>query len=391
MIVPNKGQSECLKKIKKWHKSYTKQSFVFTGPAGTGKTSIVPMCIDEMGLYPHEVLFVAFTGKAASILMMKGFDAYTIHSAFFEMAEVPKIYDNNIVYKNGRMVKKLEFIKKHFIDPSIKLIWIEECGMVNKELADVIYSFDLPVVASGDNYQLPPVFGESPFFLDIDHQLWEITRQAEGNGIILLATRIREGKELRNYMNFNRDAYILSKKYLKKRHLLDADMVLTVKNSTRNVFNNKMRELKGSYGPLPNVGDRLVCRRNNRTMSLEGIPLTNGTIGKVVNPISRSDCNLKNGIYRIDFQPDYIDGYSYYESMPCDYNFLKEPCGNKTVDKYNFGMKMEYAEAISVHLSQGSQYPNITYWDEWVGDKEYMKKVRYTAVTRAINKAFMFV
>ena len=102
-----------------------------------------------------------------------------------------------------------------------------------------------------------------------------------------------------------------------------------------------------------------------------------------------SECNLAQGIFRMDFQPDYTD--CYYEALKCDYDFLKEPCGSKEINMYNTGNKFEYAEAITVHLSQGSQYGNVLYYDEFVGDRDNMRKMRYTAVTRAINNVYMFV
>ena len=58
---------------------------------------------------------------------------------------------------------------------------------------------------------------------------------------------------------------------------------------------------------------------------------------------------------------------------------------------YNTGNKFEYAEAITVHLSQGSQYNKVLYYDEWIGDRNDMLKMRYTAVTRAIDSVYVFV
>ena len=99
--------------------------------------------------------------------------------------------------------------------------------------------------------------------------------------------------------------------------------------------------------------------------------------------------NVAQGIYRLDFRPDYSDDY--YEALKCDYDFLREPCGAKTVNPYNHGNKLEYAEAITVHLSQGSQYGKVLYYDEFVGDREDMRKTRYTAVTRAVDSVYMFI
>ena len=48
-----------------------------------------------------------------------------------------------------------------------------------------------------------------------------------------------------------------------------------------------------------------------------------------------------------------------------------------------FNEKFEYAYAIAVHLSQGSEYDRVLYFDSFFHDKELTKKARYTAVTRA--------
>ena len=182
----------------------------------------------------------------------------------------------------------------------------------------------------------------------------------------------------------------MPKSTLRDDHLLDADMILTPKNKTRNLFNDKVRALHKHTGVLPEVGDKLVNRKNNWITSLDGIPLINGIVGTCIHPIRMSECNLAQGIYRMDFQPDYSDD-NYYEALKCDYDFLKEPCGSKEINMYNTGNKFEYAEAITVHLSQGSQYNKVLYYDEFVGDRENMKKMRYTAVTRAIDSVYMFI
>ena len=383
------GQKELKNNIVKWYNNDLGPDFVYAGPAGTGKTSVLPYIVKELGLEPDEVLYCAFTGKAASILMQKGFDASTIHSAFFDLKEKP-LYDKfgDKLKRNGRDVMGLKFVPKEILSPRIKLIIADEWSMINLDLAKVMYKFGIPIILSGDEYQLRPVFGESPFASKVQYRLTEITRQAKHSGIIVLATLIRKGKELPIYRNFYNTAYVLPKSMLSDRHLLNADIILTPKNKTRNIFNDKIRALKGHKGVLPEVGDKLINRKNNWSTSLEGIPLINGILGTCIHPIIMSECNLSQGIFRMDFQPDYTDAY--YEAIKCDYNFLKEPCGSKDVDLYNPGNKFEYAEAITVHLSQGSQYNNVVYYDEFVGDRSDMLKMRYTAITRAIDKVYMF-
>ena len=89
MFELTNGQKELIYEISKWYRNDMSEDFVYSGPAGTGKTSVLPYIMKELELEPEEVLYVAFTGKASSVLMQKGFDASTIHSAFFDLKEVP--------------------------------------------------------------------------------------------------------------------------------------------------------------------------------------------------------------------------------------------------------------------------------------------------------------
>ena len=65
-IVLNDQQEECVKKAVSWfHKISSKQTFEISGPAGSGKTTIVRTIIQELGINIEDVLFVAYVGKAA--------------------------------------------------------------------------------------------------------------------------------------------------------------------------------------------------------------------------------------------------------------------------------------------------------------------------------------
>lgn len=45
---------------------------VIAGYAGTGKTTLVHFIIQELGLHENQVVFVAYTGKAALVLKQRG-------------------------------------------------------------------------------------------------------------------------------------------------------------------------------------------------------------------------------------------------------------------------------------------------------------------------------
>ena len=62
-----------------------------------------------------------------------------------------------------------------------KLIIIDECSMVDAELARDLMSFEVPLLVLGDPAQLPPIQGGG-FFTDAkpDAMLTEVHRQAQG-------------------------------------------------------------------------------------------------------------------------------------------------------------------------------------------------------------------
>jgi len=385
------GQKECIHLANRWLKKQDKQVFQYSGPAGTGKTTIMPEILSKSKLdVDTEVLCMAFTGRAASNLSLKGLPASSMHSALMDCVTVPKKDENGReIYANGRKVTTWQFVKKEFLPRSIKLLVIDEGLFVGTEMGQIAESFGLPICVMGDTEQLGPLYGK-PYFLNydnIDYTLDEITRQAKGSGIIELATRIRLGQELpRRKYRFKDDAFIIPKKEITDTVLLNSDIILCGKNRTRNYFNKRIREdILGIDSKLPVKGDKLICRHNYWGYNLGGISLTNGIIGHVINTPARSSIDLKSNTIKIDFRPDYID-YDYYENLPVDIGFFQADCGpDKKYDPFSKGMKFELGHAITVHVSQGSQFDTATYWDEPnpMMSSDLLRRIRYTAATRA--------
>ena len=142
LIELNSQQIDAVRKGKKWFHKLHKQIFEISGFAGTGKSTIVDIIIQECGLELHEVLFTAFVGKAAMILAMKGLPAKTIHATFYDCIDVPKKdNDGNTILIDGRIIYTKKFVKKKQLPPEIKLIVIDEASMVNEQLKKDILSF----------------------------------------------------------------------------------------------------------------------------------------------------------------------------------------------------------------------------------------------------------
>jgi exodeoxyribonuclease V len=69
----------------------------------------------------------------------------------------------------------------------IRLLVVDECSMLDAMLATHLLGFGFPILAIGDPFQLPPVFGPGYFMQqEPDVFLKQIHRQAEDNPILRL-------------------------------------------------------------------------------------------------------------------------------------------------------------------------------------------------------------
>lgn len=383
MIVPNNDQLFASMKGEHWYKTQYKQTFEIAGGAGTGKTTMVLYFIDKIGLDLSEVLFVAYMGKAASQLARNGLPAKTIHSACYNyVIEVARDENGNIILnEKGKPKKEYKFIKKDSIGKNIKLIVVDEAGTVDVKYCMDILSFGLPVVALGDLNQLPPPFGVSYFLQEPDVILRQIMRQAEGNPIIWMANQILEGKRLNPGVYGN--SRVISRKDLTLAMLEKSDVVLTVTNKLRHQFNTLFREsIKGiSNLSFPHIGEKVICRRNNwKKVVGDNIALTNGLTGNVTY-CDRASYNGKTMI--VDFKPDFSDA-DVFKNLKIDYARLNNiDTGEESA--FNHLDILEYAYALTIQSAQGSQWDRPIFLDERLPfmSKEMLKKLRYTAITRA--------
>src|SRR5215831_12991442 len=115
-----------------------------------------------------KVLFAAFTGKEACVMRSKGCPgAATIHSLIYKARE------------SGEEMPSFELWDEAPASKA-RLIVIDECSMVDAELARDLMSFGVPLLVLGDPAQLPPIQGGG-FFTDAepDAMLTEVIRRAK--------------------------------------------------------------------------------------------------------------------------------------------------------------------------------------------------------------------
>lgn len=350
----------------------------------THNSTIIRHFIERINLPYKNVIFCAFSGKAAARLAKEGLSAKTIHSAIYNYVE---LYDRDehgrIKFKeNGKPKKIHKFELKEKLGKNIKLIVVDEAGMVPENIAKDLMSFDVPIVAIGDRCQLNPIFGK-PYFLDNpDVHMTQVMRQKEGDPIIYLANEILKGHRLQ-YGVYGKSA-VIRKSDLSMFQFRDADIVLTATNRLRQSINNMYREEIKKFKSLDmlHIGEKVICRKNNWSKSIGGIYLTNGTSG-FVDDIDRSSLT-KNGTMEMDFRPDYTK--KVYRNLIFDYNHMFNI--EKEDDNSAYRKKLinifEFGYAITVHLSQGETFNKVLFLnDNFFNDPEDRKRLDYTAITRA--------
>ena len=395
LMTLNEDQQKALSKFAKWYKDFNKPTkcvrewFEISGAAGTGKTTLAKHLFTNVGIDDDDILYVAYVGKATMALARNGLRAKTIHSAIYNIRWKRRTRDEIVDEEDdfiGDDKYRGGFVLKPNLGPNVKAIVVDEGSMVPEKIANDLLSFGLPVIVLGDLNQLPPVMG-NPFFLQSpDVILTKIMRQAEDSPIIRLSQDILHKKMIRPGEYDSTDKlHIIDERRDGVRVDFDSfDAVIVGKNKTREMYNTYIREnVYKRYGDIQ-LGDKLICRKNNWDyFTREGIFLINGLVG-IVTDIDHERSTKK--FLNIELLPEGFKDRFY--DIKLDRKMFKVPISMKReamnpFSKYDL---FEYAYAITCHLSQGSQYNNIFVKYENMYSADYCRKWLYTAVTRAIER-----
>lgn len=180
-----------------------------SGPAGSGKTTIIRTVVEQLRERGISVTLAAPTGKAARrIKEATGIDAHTVH----KLLEYNRPGERDAETGQPLDPTKPKRDRQNPLD--YKVVIVDEYAMINYELHDNLMAA-LPrggcVRAFGDVHQLPPIekYGNRVFDSRKDPQqtpfqkllardgdtvvLEHVYRQAEGSNILEQADRIRRG------------------------------------------------------------------------------------------------------------------------------------------------------------------------------------------------------
>ena len=399
-------QDTALRSVDAWLRDPRgQQVFRLRGYAGTGKTTLAKHLAEDAG----NVLFGAYTGKAAHVLHQKGCpNASTIHSMIYttkdksqarlkelelqlatlltELAAQGMTPEQALSHKRARDFKEMisrerdslsrpAFSLNH--DSPVRgadLVVIDECSMVDGKMGEDLLSFGAKVLVLGDPAQLPPVQGGG-FFTEghqPDIMLEEIHRQAAESPIIRLATIIREGGQ--PDLGGPDECRVIDISDMSTELAMSADQMLVGRNKTRHAYNRRARSLLGRSSPSqPEVDDKIVCLRNNHDKGL-----LNGALWRVTD----AGCSGDDRVY-LEVVPEeggtplQVEAHTHYFEGREDKLAWWE---RREAEEFDYGY------ALTVHKAQGSQWDNVLLVDEsWVFRKDRARWL-YTGVTRAAER-----
>ncbi len=356
--------------------SLEQKVLVVTGGPGTGKTTIIRAIIAVAGKSGQKVVLAAPTGRAAKRMTeTTGVEARTIH---------------RVLEYNPRELSSGTGFKRNEANPlDAGLIIIDEASMIDAPLMYHLLKAipaDATLVLVGDIDQLPSV-GPGSVLKDIilsgcfkTVRLNEIFRQSQKSMIIVNAHRINRG--VMPVLGEGRDFVFVEKedpdevlRYIVElctgtipsrfglRALEDIQILTPMHRGVVGVTNvnarlqevlNRSSESVSRGGRLFKTGDKVIQIRNNYEKDVY-----NGDIGKILS-IDKEIQTVK-----VDFDRRVVT---------YDFNELDE---------------LILAYAISVHKSQGSEYPAVIVP---VLTQHYLllqRNLLYTAVTRGKKLVYL--
>lgn len=362
---------------------------VITGGPGTGKTTTINTIIRYFELEGMDIFLAAPTGRAAKRMSeTTGFEARTIH----RMLEL-----------NGGMEGNAGFERNETNPLETDVVIIDEMSMVDITLMNSLLKAIAPgtrLILVGDINQLPSV-GPGSVLKDIIQSeafnvvmLTKIFRQASTSDIIVNAHKINRGEEV-SLDNKSMDFFFL------KRY--EADIIINV------VLQLVKQKLPKFVDATPYDIQVLTPMRKG----LLGVERLNGILQHYLNPPDKSKREKEHGDmvfregdkvmqtknnYQLEWEICTKFGLTVDKGMGIfngdmgiitEINDFAETMtvefdeGRKVEYSYKLLDELELAYAITIHKSQGSEYPAVVI-PLLNGPSMLMNRnLLYTAVTRA--------
>jgi ATP-dependent exoDNAse (exonuclease V) alpha subunit len=252
-----------------------------------------------------------------------------------------------------RRLTNRRWILRPELESTPKLIICDEVSMVNEKLATDLLSFGVRVLVVGDPAQLPPVRGDGYFMsADPNVMLTEIHRQAWDSPVLRMATQVRMNgaSSLPFDGMFHFPIRAVGRDDLRAMATV-ADQVLVGRHVTRRVYNEAMRRAARFSGPMPMVGEKLVCCRNNHDLGV-----LNGTLWQVLECVE--DVKGADLVYRARLASLNNDNVEPIDNVIMDAQAFEADDPNRVFEESDVNHFVP-GYAITVHKAQGSQWRDI--------------------------------
>ncbi len=371
--------------------------FILSGGPGTGKTTTINMIIRYFAQEGMDIFLAAPTGRAAKRMTeATGFEAKTIH----RLLEL-----NGAVSEDDKANTGARFEKNELNPLEADVVIIDEMSMVDIHLFQSLLKAIAPgtrLVMVGDRNQLPSV-GPGQVLKDLMESnkiatvvLSKIFRQAGESDIVVNAHYINEGKAIK-LDNKSRDFFFLERDNV---NVIYKHMILLITQKLPKYVHSGIYDIqvltpmrKGALGvetlntilqqylnpPSPEklelahgdgvfrLGDKVMQIKNNYQLEWEilsqygiaidhGQGVFNGDVGVIreINTTAKTVVVEYDDMRRVTYQMSGLD-------------------------------EVELAYAITIHKSQGSEYPAVI-MPLLTGPRLlFNRNLLYTGVTRAKN------
>lgn len=356
---------------------------ILTGGPGTGKTTVVRALLDIFASMDMKIALTAPTGRAAKRLSESTLhEAKTVH----RLLEMSYGDDDSAVFNRD---------ENNFLDENV--IIVDEASMIDNSLMAAFLRAVKPgarVIIIGDADQLPSVGAGNVLFDLIASKsfatvkLTEIFRQASESLIVRNAHAINEGK----YPDLsvkNNDFFYIARQS-------DGDIAYTVVDLWKN-------RLPRSYGAETVNNIQVICPSRKGESGTENL---NIILQSALNPKSsnKREYKFRDKIYRegdrvmqirnnydLTWEKQGENGNGVFNGdigvvQRIDYvEQCMEILFDERVVAYDFSIldELEHAYAVTVHKSQGSEYPIVIVPMCTAPPMLLTRNLLYTAVTRA--------
>lgn len=368
--------------------------FILSGGPGTGKTTTINMIIRYFEQEGMDIFLAAPTGRAAKRMTeATGFEAKTIH----------RLLELNGDMSDDRQASSVHFEKNELNPLEADVVIIDEMSMVDIHLFHALLKAVAPgtrLVMVGDRNQLPSV-GPGQVLKDLMESgciasvvLSKIFRQAGESDIVVNAHRINEGKQIK-LDNKSRDFFFLER------------------DNVNVIYKHMIQLITGKLPKYVHAGMFDIQVLTPMRKGALGVETLNGILQQYLNPPSAEKLEIAHGdnIFRLgdkvmqiknNYQLEWEIVSKYGIAVDSgqgvfngDVGIIKEinETAKTVVVEYDDMRRVTYplngldeielAYAITIHKSQGSEYPAVIMPLLSGPRMLFNRNLLYTGVTRA--------